>query len=61
VPHLDEAFQARVTGHQRLHGFKGDNGEQLVATSAMARLRHCSKRVAVDDEQWPGASWIGGL
>jgi hypothetical protein len=57
-PHLDEAFQARVTGHvyaQRLHGFKGDNGEQLVATSAMAGLRHCQTLIATRDRLYVSA------
>ena len=42
-------------GDNRLHGFKGDNGEQLVATSAMAGLRHFQTLIATRDRLYVGA------
>jgi outer membrane protein assembly factor BamB len=42
-------------GDNRLHGFKGDTGEQLVTTSAMAGLRHFQTLIATRDRLYVGA------
>jgi hypothetical protein len=42
-------------GDNRLHAFKGDTGEQLVATSAMAGLRHFQTLIATRDRLYVGA------
>jgi hypothetical protein len=42
-------------GDNRLHGFKGDTGDQLVATPAMAGLRHFQTLIATRDRLYVGA------
>jgi outer membrane protein assembly factor BamB len=42
-------------GDNRLHGFKGDTGEQLVTTPAMTGLRHFQTLIATRDRLYVGA------
>jgi hypothetical protein len=42
-------------GDSRLHGFKGDTGEELVTSAAMSGLRHFQTLIATRDRLYVGA------
>jgi hypothetical protein len=42
-------------GDDRLHGFKGDTGEELFASDALAGLRHFQTLIATHDRLYVGA------
>ncbi len=42
-------------GDNRLHGFRGDSGEALVASPALAGLRHFETLIAADGRLFVGA------
>jgi hypothetical protein len=42
-------------GDNRLHGFKGDTGEELFASEALAGLRHFQTLIATQDRLYVGA------
>jgi hypothetical protein len=42
-------------GDNRLHGFRGDTGEKLFTSPALAGLRHFQTLIAADDRLFVGA------
>jgi hypothetical protein len=46
-------------GDNRLHGFNGNSGEQLVTSAGLAGLRHFQTLIAMRDRLYVGADGRG--